>query len=339
MTRPYVVVIGGLVLAFSALASGQAIDATAPPIRVEHVRTFGGGPLPGHLLGPWGIAVDKDGFVLVADTGYGRIQVFDHDGTLVRILGSRGRAAGQFLRPTAIATAADGDVYVADTDNHRIQVLTRTGAFVRMWGSEGAGLGQFRSPLGIAVSRNGHVFVADAFNSRVQVFTREGQFIRTWGGKGTGPGQFMDPKFLDGVGIGPWGVALDDRGHVYVSDPWNFRVQVFSEEGVFQREFGDLKTPGGSWNTPRAIEASRKCGKLNTPAGIAIGPGGDVFVVTAGMLSAPGAFTIQVYSPDGACLHRWGRDGDGPGQFETPMGVAVDARGDVFVTEIGRAHV
>src|SRR4051812_19508940 len=108
MSRLYAVVAGGLVLVFSPLASGHPIDATAPPIRVEHVRTFGGGPLPGNFLWPWGIAVDKDGFVLVADTGYDRIQVFDHGGTPVRILGSRGRGAGQFLRPKAIATDADG---------------------------------------------------------------------------------------------------------------------------------------------------------------------------------------------------------------------------------------
>jgi DNA-binding beta-propeller fold protein YncE len=225
-------------------------------------------------------------------------------------------------------------VYVAEVGNHRIQVLTRTGAFVRMWGSEGSGPGQFRRPLGVAVSRNGHVFVADAYNFRVQVFTRDGQFVRMWGSKGNGPGQFLNPKASGGDDdIGPWGIALDNHGHVYVSDPWNFRVQVFSEEGVFQREFGDLKTPGGAWNTPRGIEASSQCGKLNTPAGIAIGPTGDVFVVTAGMMSTPGGYGLQVFSPDGTCLHRWSGNGDGPRQFEWPMGVAVDARGDVFVTD------
>jgi tripartite motif-containing protein 71 len=118
------------------------------------------------------------------------------------------------------------------------------------------------------------------------------------------------------------------------SDPTNYRVQVFSEEGIFQREFGDIKTPGGSWNTPRAIDATLKCGKLNTPAGIAIGPSGDVFVVTAGWMTTFGARTVQVFSPDGTCLRRWGADGDGPGQFEGPLGAAVDARGDVFVTDM-----
>jgi DNA-binding beta-propeller fold protein YncE len=188
--------------------------------------------------------------------------------------------------------------------------------------------------LGIAVSRGGHLFVTDAYNHRVQVFTREGQFIRMWGSKGKGPGQFMHPQYPGDDGMGPWGVAVDIHGQVYVTDPTNYRVQVFSEEGIFQREFGNLKTPGGSWNTPRAIAASQKCGKLNTPAGIAIGPGGHVFVVTAGWITTPGAYTIQMFSPDGTCLHRWGEDGDGPGQFAGPLGVAVDARGDVFVTDL-----
>jgi sugar lactone lactonase YvrE len=333
MSRLCVVVAGGWMVGVSALASGQAINATPPAMRVEHVRSFGGGPVPGNLLEPSGIAVDKNGVVLVADTGYGRIQIFDRDGALVRILGTPGRGPGEFRVPKAVATDADGTVYVADTGNQRIQVLTRAGAFVRMWGSEGSHPGQFRSPFGVAVSRNGLVFVTDAYNYRVQVFTREGQFIRMWGGKGNGPGQFLHPNYPGHDGSGPWGVAVDNHGLVYVSDSWNFRVQVFSEDGTFQREFGNLKTPGGAWNTPRAIDASSKCGKLNTPTGVAIGPNGDVYVVTAGMMSTPGAFTIQVFSPDGTCLHRWGGDGHGPGQFETPTGVAVDARGDVFVTD------
>ena len=219
MTRLYVVVAGGLVLAFSSLASGQALDTTAPHIRVEHVRTFGGGPLPGHLLRPWGIAVDKDGFVLVADTDYGRIQVFDHDGTLIRILGSRGRGPGQFLALKAIATDADGDVYVADTGNHRIQVLTRTGAFVRMWGSEGSGPGLFRSRLGVAVSLDGQVFVTDAYNYRVQVFTREGQFIRMWGAKGNGPGQFRIRSSPATTAPGPGGWPSTATARCTVSRP------------------------------------------------------------------------------------------------------------------------
>jgi DNA-binding beta-propeller fold protein YncE len=178
------------------------------------------------------------------------------------------------------------------------------------------------------------VFVADAHNCRIQVFTRDGQFIRMWGSVGMGPGQFRPPSTPPENGTGPWGVAVDNQGLLYVTDPSNFRIQVFSEDGVFKRQFGGLRTPGGDWNTPRAIAAVQRCGQLNTPAGIAIGPSGDVFVATAGWYSTPGAYTVQVFSPDGTCLRRWGADGDGRGQFESPHGVAVDARGDVFVTDL-----
>lgn len=338
MSRLCVVVVGGLMLAFSALASGQAIDAAAPRIRVEQVRTFGGGPLPGNLLKPWGIAVDKDGFVLVADSGYNRIQVFDRHGALVRILGAPGRSPGEFHRPTAIATDADGDVYVAEAGNHRIQVLTRTGAFVRMWGSEGSGPGQFRRPAGIAVNAEGHVYVADTYNYRIQVFANDGTFLRSWGSKGTAPGQFHDPKALDGTGPGPEGIAVDRNGVVYVTDPWNHRVQVFASDGRYLREWRHLPGPCGQFNTPDAI-ARCKRSYLDAPTGIAVDRNGRVFVVNTGLSTNMDIFYVQEFTPGGELDRVWGADGSGPGQFEMPAGVAVGEDGSVYVADRGNNRV
>jgi DNA-binding beta-propeller fold protein YncE len=332
-----VVVVAGLMLAFRALASGQAIDATAP-VRVEHVRTFGGGPLPGHLLWPSAIAVDKDGFVLVADQGFGRIQVFDRDGTLVRILGTPGRGPGEFHHPRAVATDADGDVYVAERGNNRIQVLTRTGAFVRMWGSEGSGPGQFRQPAGIAVNAEGHVYVADTYNYRIQVFASDGTFLRTWGSKGTGPGQFHDPKALDGKGPGPEGIAVDRNGIVYVTDPWNHRVQMFTSDGLYLREWSHLPGPCGQFSTPEAIGLCKRS-YLNAPSGVAVDRNGNVFVVNTGLSTNLGMFYVQKFTPGGELVRVWGADGSGPGQFEMPTGVAVDEDGSFYVADRGNNRV
>ena len=321
-----------------AVASGQAIDANAPRIRVEHVRTFGGGPLPGHLLWPSGIAVDKDGFVLVADTGYGRIQVFDRDGALVRILGAPGRGPGEFHRPRGIATDADGNVYVADAGSSRVQVLTRTGAFVRMWGSEGSGAGQFRRPAGIAVNAEGHVYVADTYNYRIQVFANDGTFLRSWGSKGTAPGQFHDPKALGGNGPGPEGIAVDRNGVVYVTDPWNGRVQVFTSDGRYLREWWHLAKPCGQFNTPEAIALCRR-GYLNAPAGIAVDRNGSVLVVNEGLTSPLHGFFVQKFTPQEDFVRMWGTDGSGPGQFASPAAVAAGQDGDVYVADRGNNRV
>ena len=76
----------------------------------------------------YGIAVDGNGAVWVADTGNHRIQVREPDGRW-RVAagkpgggdGAIGSGAGEFSYPWGIAVDRNGAVWVADTANHRIQ--------------------------------------------------------------------------------------------------------------------------------------------------------------------------------------------------------------------------
>jgi tripartite motif-containing protein 71 len=323
-------------LAGSGQTEGRGERSAA--IEAVYVASIGGGPLQSHFRFPRGIAVDEAGRVFVADN-YCRVQVFDADGGFLYMWGSAGEGPGQFRRPVAIALDQAALVYVADALNARIQVFTREGEFVRAWGSKGSGPGQFRQPEGVAVDRHGQVFVADTFNYRVQVFTADGRFLRTWGSRGLGDGQFQHPKSPGKDGHGPVGIAVDDDGNVYVTDPWNFRVQVFTTSGTFLRKWGHLRTPGGSFNTPGAIAAGRRGGSLNTPLGIAIEPTGNVLVVTGGWMSTVGAVAVHRFTAAGQFLQRWGADGFGPGQFDSPAGVAVDRAGNVYVADSNNNRV
>jgi DNA-binding beta-propeller fold protein YncE len=328
-----------VVLHFPVAGSEQTEGPGNRPAAIEavYVGSIGGGPLKSHFSSPRGIAVDDAGRVFVADN-YCRVQVFDANGGFLDMWGTAGEGPGQFRRPVAIAIDQAGLVYVADALNDRIQVFTREGVFVRAWGSKGSGPGQFRQPEGVAVDRHGQVFVADTFNYRVQVFTADGSFLRTWGSKGLGDGQFH-PKSPGIDGNGPVGIVVVDDGNVYVTDPWNFRVQVFTSSGTFLRKWGHLRTPNGSWNTPGAIAAGLRGGQLNTPAGIAIEPSGNVLVVTAGWWSTFGAFAVHRFTAGGEFLQRWGTDGFGPGQFDSPAGVAVDRAGNVYVADTNNNRV
>ena len=50
--------------------------------------------------------------------------------------------------------------------------------------------------------------MADSGNNRIQKFAPNGAFLAKLGGYGGGDGQFENPT----------GVALDSRGHIFVSD-------------------------------------------------------------------------------------------------------------------------
>ena len=63
----------------------------------------------------------------------------------------------------------------------------------------------------------GAVYISDTGNQRLQKFDRDGNFITQWGGFGNAEGQFNFP----------YGLVVDHRGHVFVVDSGNMRVQHF----------------------------------------------------------------------------------------------------------------
>jgi tripartite motif-containing protein 71 len=147
--------------------------------------------------------------------------------------GSPGSAAGQFREPRGVTVDRAGDVFVADKENNRIQKFNSHGRFLLEWGrhggdgSAGRGNGQFHTPYSVAATPGGRIYVADTGNNRIQEFTLDGRFIRRLGRNG-GDGA---PGAAAGQFSTPYGVAVDCRGNLYVSDEGNDRIQVFGRPG------------------------------------------------------------------------------------------------------------
>ncbi|MDE0920429.1 MAG: 6-bladed beta-propeller, partial [Arenicellales bacterium] len=124
--------------------------------------------------------------------------------------------------PNGIAIDSQRNFYALDVGSSRVQKFTSFGLFITQWGGKGSGPGEFYygkdhgGPMGIAIAGN-RVFVTDQGNFRVQVFTQDGIYSSEFGTEGTGDGQFLKPTH----------VAVDSKGHVYVTD-WERRdVQKF----------------------------------------------------------------------------------------------------------------
>lgn len=102
----------------------------------------------------------------------------------------------------------------------------------------------------MAIDAAGNLYVADTGNHRIQVFSLEGVFLRQFGSFGGEDGKLVSPE----------GIAFHD-GTIYVTDA-HHRVQAFSESGAFLCLVGSF---GG-------------VGENGHPEGVAIGPGGSIFV-------------------------------------------------------------
>jgi DNA-binding beta-propeller fold protein YncE len=91
----------------------------------------------------------------------------------------------------------------------------------------------FNRPAGVTAAAANEVLVSDGYgNARVHHF-EAGELIHSWGEPGSGPGQFRLPH----------GIATDAHGLIYVADRENGRVQVFSPEGSYVREYTGLARP------------------------------------------------------------------------------------------------
>jgi DNA-binding beta-propeller fold protein YncE len=325
----------------------------------------------GQFSQPTGLAVDPtDGSVYVADTGNSRVEKFDAAGNYVLQFGSNGSANGQFSAPRGIAVdPADRRVYVVDNNENRVDRFSPSGAYLSQLGcAAGAcgqlsGPGQFNLPSGVAVDpSDGAVLVADDTNRRVELFNASGTYQAQYGGSGSGPGQFSQPE----------SVAFDPRDGSFYAIDLSGRVEHFRWPGAFVTTFGSSGTGAGQFDFPEAaavlptdrsvlvsdshgnrVERFSSDGTLlseiGCPTSAACDPGtaGGVFDNPLEIAATPSSIFVTDWANDrfeqfdtsGTFQHAFGSAGSGSGQFNSPVGIAVNPGGTLYVVDAGGNRV
>ena len=259
-----------------------------------------------------GVAVDSQDNVFVLTRGEHPIIVFDRVGNFLRSFGeglfSENRTHGLFI-------AHDDSLLVADDGLHTIQKFSPQGEKLAeigkrnqpspKWGGQ-----PFNRPTSAAIMPgNGDIYISDGYgNSRIHVYSSTGEYKFSWGSPGIDPGQFIRPH----------NIAIDGNERVYVVDRECHRIQIFDAKGNFITMWNNIHRPDAMVLRHNRIYV----GELN---GI---PGVD---------DAPGlGHRVSIYDLDGKMLARFGdpEEGEGPGQFIAPHGVAVDSRGDIYVSDV-----
>lgn len=234
------------------------------------------------IIKPYGVAVDSAGRMIVADTAFKRVHIFDikkssyshidsagsldllspisvavdamdniyvSDSVLEKIFvyNSSGRfqyAINGAKKPTGIAiNAQEKLLYVVDTGEHNIKVHDLKGNLIQTFGKWGGEPGEFNYPVDIAVDKDGDVYVADTMNYRIQIFDKTGKYLFSFGRHGDGTGDFGRPK----------GVAVDRDGNIYVADALFDTVQIFDHKGNFLLNFGAIGREAGRFWLPCGV--------------------------------------------------------------------------------------
>lgn len=137
-------------------------------------------------------------------------------------------------------------------------------------------------------------------------------------------------SFGAGMFIYPHGLFVDRDDNVWVSDGRakngkGHTVMKFSPAGTLLMTLGTPGVPGAGPDT------------FNGPSDILIAPNGDIFVAD-GHGGDTNARIVKL-SKDGKFIKAWGKKGSGPGEFDSPHGLAMDSAGRLFVADRSNSRI
>jgi len=328
-----------------------AQEETVPEIPYRSVPNFLKLPPNLYLGEVSGVAANSKGLVLVFSRGnttgpaYGaaaaQLLEFDSHGNYLREIGHN-LYAWSFAH--TVKVDAQDNIWVTDKGSDMVIKFDPQGRVMMVFGrkqeasDEGTGPlkhprpplppvdGMFRQVTDVAWDAEGNTYISDGYiNSRVAKVDKSGDWLMSWGEPGTGPGQFNTPH----------SIAVDAQGNVYVADRGNRRIQVFNDNGKFQRQITiDVPAPAGArpaiGNMPANPAALKGTMAPGAPWAICITPGPHQ------VLYSSDAYPGRIYklSLDGKVLGMLGESGKQLKQFGWIHEIACPSENELYVAEL-----
>jgi len=188
------------------------------------------------------IAVDAAGNVYFSaggeeDSVPATVRRIGTDGTISTV------AATTSLSGTIDGVAIDssGSLYVSDTGNHQICKVTAGGSISIVAGTGAAGVtsgdggpatqASIQQPYGLAFDAAGNLYFADRAANRVRKITPNG-IISTFAGNGKAAESGDGGPAAQAALYGPWGLAIDPAGNVYIADNFGNALRVVTTDGI-----------------------------------------------------------------------------------------------------------
>ena len=240
--------------------------------------------------------------------------------------------------PTGVALNSTGEVLIATNNSNYVVKVDNAGLIVHIAGT-GSGFysgdggpataAEVNTPTGGAADAAGNIYFADSWNQRIRKVSTSG-IITTVAGNGTygfsGDGGPATAATL----ADPISVTADAAGNLFIVDKGNHVIRKVNTAGIITRVAGT----GTSGYNADGISALGS--RLNTPEAVAVDAAGNLYIAdfynnrvrkvsTTGIISTIAGTGVYGFSGDG-----------GPAtdaQVQYPAGVAVDAAGNVYISD------
>lgn len=240
---------------------------------------------------PHDIAVDKQNNFYVTDTGNSRILVFDNRGDPLMKFGEN-----TVINPVGISVAEDnGDIYVSDRTANHVYIFSSDGKLKNSI--------YMHMPLDVDVVDD-KVYITTS--GSLFITKRNGKVVKKIGKRGRAFGNFDFPN----------GIAVGNKGQIYVSDLNNLRIQAFDKNGEFEWAVGE---------PPKDLKAEER--RFGLPAGLALDEQGKLLLVDAF------SHSIRILTNKGEELANFGERGSTEGQLYLPTGIAYAGKGKIAVVD------
>ncbi len=164
----------------------------------------------------------------------------------------------------------------------------------------------------VAFDSKGHLFVLSRGAQALTEFDENGKFIRAFG---------------EGLFTRSHGLRIDKDGNIWTTDVGAHTVMKLSPQGEVLLTLG-TKGKAGEWNEAAGTRL------FNEPNDIVLAPNGDFFV-SQGHSPGPGKGDPRVlkFDKNGNFIKTWGGKGTEQGKFDVAHGMAMDAKGQLWVTD------
>ena len=284
---------------------------------------------------PRGVAVNRDGNFIVADTNNHTIRQITPSGivtTLAGTAGNCGRADGtalaaEFCFPGGVSVDADGNVIVADTGTYGIRKVTPAGvvstsaATVGICPNNLLGLSFFGSYVcrftAVAVDAVGNILAIRYFGDALKISPTGTLSTLTGANTGSAPG-------LRTEDFGPTGIAVDSGGNVFVANSFNHTILKITSPGI-------VSTLAGSTGICGNVDGVGIAAQLCQPHGLAVDSNGNVFVADTRNNA------IRKITPGGVVTTYVGSSTTSvalvTASLNRPLGVAISNNGLVITSE------
>lgn len=325
------------------------------------------------------VALDSSGNLYIADSSNNRVRkVSPANGANATIttvagvgtIGSYGNnvpaLTANLDSPYGVFVDGNNNIYISDTFNMMVrEVNASTGIITTIAGTNGlactnpaalcgdggpATSANLNAPVSVAVDNLGNVYIADAGDNRIRMVTPAGTISTIAGSTGGASNQCTSPISPCGDGgpasqallNGPFGVAVDNSGNIYIADTGDNRIRKVSGGTINAYAFNGQ--PGFGPEKVLALDSA-----YGTPMYLAVDPKGNLYVSGSDFYYV--VQRVDVYDTTIASVagkagdpKYYGYGGDGTKSTSSSVdlnnfGVAIDANSNLYISDGGNNRV